>query len=310
MHTVGAVLVTEWYDNPNVTAIIWAGLPGQETGNAITDVLYGKYTPSGKLPFTMGASRSDYSADVLYTPNNGGGPPQQDFSEGVFIDYRGFDSKNITPIYEFGFGLSYTTFSYSNLQVSKLSAPAYVPASGMTTAAPTYGNSSLNPASYLLPSNLTLVPTYIYPYINSTDLRSSSNDSNYGEANSSYIPANAQDGSPQPILPAGGGQGGNPGLYDALYSVTASVTNTGSIPAYEVPQLYVSLGGDEPPVVLRGFDKLFIGPGASVEFNVQLTRRDVSEWDVASQNWIVTNNTKTVYVGSSSRKLPLSAVLS
>lgn len=63
MHTVGPVLVDEWYQNPNVTAILWAGIPGQESGNAITDVLYGKVNPGGKTPFTWGASRTAYTTD-------------------------------------------------------------------------------------------------------------------------------------------------------------------------------------------------------------------------------------------------------
>lgn len=71
MHTVGPVLVDAWYDNPNVTAIIWAGIPGQESGNSIADILYGRVNPSGKLPFTFGRYRGQYGADILYNPNNG-----------------------------------------------------------------------------------------------------------------------------------------------------------------------------------------------------------------------------------------------
>jgi beta-glucosidase len=87
---VGIVNVTQWYDNENVTAILWAGLPGQESGNAIVDVLYGNYNPGGKLPFTIGRNRDDYGADVIYEPNNGQfDAPQDDFEDtGVFLDYR------------------------------------------------------------------------------------------------------------------------------------------------------------------------------------------------------------------------------
>jgi len=93
MHTVGPVIVTPWYDNPNITAIIWAGIPGQESGNAIADILYGRVNPSGKLPFTFGAARGEYGTDILYEANNGEGPPQDNFQEGIFIDYRAFDRK-------------------------------------------------------------------------------------------------------------------------------------------------------------------------------------------------------------------------
>ena len=59
MHSGGPVLVDAWYDHPSVTAIIWAGMPGQESGNSLVDVLYDKAPPSSKLPFTIGAARSD-----------------------------------------------------------------------------------------------------------------------------------------------------------------------------------------------------------------------------------------------------------
>lgn len=134
LHTVGAVLVDEWYENPNVTAIIWAGLPGQESGNAIVDILYGKENPGGKTPFTWAAAREDYGTEVLYEPNNGVNAPQDDFTEGIFIDYRHFDRANITPIYEFGFGLSYTTFEYSDIQVQAHPSKPYTSTSGMLHA--------------------------------------------------------------------------------------------------------------------------------------------------------------------------------
>lgn len=65
MHTVGQVIMEPWIDLPNVKAVVWAGLPGQESGNAITDVLFGMVNPSGRLPFTMARQRSDYGADVI-----------------------------------------------------------------------------------------------------------------------------------------------------------------------------------------------------------------------------------------------------
>ncbi|GAB7353085.1 hypothetical protein MBLNU459_g3630t1 [Dothideomycetes sp. NU459] len=310
MHTVGAVLVDAWYDNPNVTAIIWAGIPGQESGNAIADVLYGRVNPSGKLPFTFGASRGEYGTDLLYEPNNGDGAPQDDFEEGVFIDYRAFDHLDETPIYEFGFGLSYTTFSYSNLQVTaNASAPAYVPTSGFTTSAKTYGTVSNVTSDYTFPAGFHQVPLYIYPYLNASTLAGASMDPQYG-INYTF-PAGSSSSAPQPLLPAGGAPGGNPGLYDILFTVTATVTNTGSVAGEEVPQLYISLGGpNDPKVALRQFDKFSIAPGASETFTAQLTRRDLSNWDTLTQDWFISSFTKTVYVGSSSRKLPLSAVLS
>lgn len=308
LHTVGPVLLGNYSDNPNITAILWAGLPGEQSGNSIADVLYGRVNPSGRLPFTMAKAREDYGTDIVYAPNNSGGAPQIDFTEGNFIDYRSFDSKNITPVYEFGYGLSYTTFAYSNLKISKLAVGAYTPTTGQTVPAPVLGQVDTDTTNYLFPADIKPVPLYIYPYINSTELEESANFSDYALPGS--IPPNSQDGSPQPLKPAGGAPGGNPQLYDVLYQVTATITNTGKIPGTEVPQLYLSLGGPSDPTrVLRGFERLSIDAGARVTFSVDLTRRDISNWDPIVQNWVISSYTKTVYVGSSSRKLPLRATL-
>ncbi|TKX18771.1 putative beta-glucosidase A-2 [Elsinoe australis] len=307
IHSVGPVLVTDWYQNPNITAIVWAGIPGQESGNAIADVLYGKINPSGKLPFTMGSYRGEYGADVIYVPNNGAGAPQDNFQEGVFIDYRAFDKFNITPIYEFGYGLSYTTFEYSNLQVTARNAAPYTPASGNTEAAPTYGTIDNMTSSYVFPPGFVQLDRYIYPYLNASTLREAAQDPNYG-INYTF-PADGYDSSPQPRLPASGAPGGNPGLYEVLYTVTADVRNTGDVAGEEVAQLYVSLGGFNPRVQLRGFEKQLIQPGETATFSFDITRRDLSNWDVTQDNWVVYDFPKSVYVGASSRKLPLSAPL-
>ncbi|KAF8602046.1 beta-glucosidase [Ceratobasidium sp. AG-I] len=122
VHSVGPMIIESWIDNPNVTAVLWAGLPGQESGNALVDVLYGDVNPSAKLPYTIAKQRSDYGVDVLY---NGTGIPQIPYTEGQYFDYRHFDKSNITPRFAFGFGLSYTSFSYANLKVTKVSNVAY-----------------------------------------------------------------------------------------------------------------------------------------------------------------------------------------
>lgn len=308
LHTVGPVLLSNYSDHPNITAILWAGLPGEQSGNSIADVLYGRVNPSAKLPFTLGKTRKDYGTDLLYVPNEGTDAPQVNFTEGNFIDYRAFDEADITPVYEFGYGLSYTTFAYSDLKISKTAAGDYTPTTGRTAAAPVLGAAGNNTADYLLPANFSAVPLFVYPYLNFTDLEKSANDSNYGVPG--FIPAGSQDGSSQPLLPAGGAPGGNPELYDVLYQVTATITNTGNISGSEVPQLYISLGGpSDPKVALRGFERLPIGPGQSAKFSVDLTRRDVSNWNPAVQNWVISDHKKTVYLGKSSRKLLLSAPL-
>jgi beta-glucosidase len=311
IHSTGPVLVTDWYQSPNITAILWAGVPGQESGHSITDVLYGKVNPAARTPFTWGLNRESYGTDVLYKPNNGNGAPQDDFAEGSFIDYRHFDQANIVPIYEFGFGLSYTSFSYSNLRVENRNARAYTPTTGTTPAAPSFGTFSNNTADYLFPKDkIRYTYQYIYPYLNVTDPKAASADPHYGQTAAQFMPPHAVDGSSQPKLPSSGQPGGNPQLWDVMFTVTATIKNTGSVAGDEVPQLYVSLGGPtDPPRVLRGFDRTRIEPGASALFRADITRRDLSNWDTVAQNWVVSSYPKTVYVGSSSRKLPLSAKL-
>jgi beta-glucosidase len=238
IHSGGPVLVGDWYDNPNVTGILWAGMPGQESGNSITDVLYGYVNPGGKSPFTWGKAREDYSADVLYTPNNGVEAPQIDFTEGLFVDYRGFDRANVTPIYEFGFGLSYTTFAYSNIRVRPLrNAAPYTPTTGLTDPAPAAGNFSRDWSDYLFPESIRRIPLLLYPWLNTTDPAESSGDPDYGLEIDEYLPENATSASPQSLLAAGGAPGGNPGLYEEVAIVTAEITNTGSVVGDEVPQL-------------------------------------------------------------------------
>lgn len=121
IHSVGIRLVDEWIDHPNVTAVIYALLPGEETGNSIVDVLYGDVYPSGRLPFTVAKNESDYG-NLLNTTIGSGPFPQDNFTEGLYIDYRFFDVQEIEPQFEFGFGLSYASFAYSDLSVLSGSA--------------------------------------------------------------------------------------------------------------------------------------------------------------------------------------------
>jgi len=113
----GAVDIAEYASHPNVTAILAAGLPGEQTGIAIANVVYGDISPSGKLPFTMGASINDYPPNGIQRESTEA--PKVNFTEGTFIDYRWFDEQNIEPVYEFGFGLSYSTFSYSGVNLER-----------------------------------------------------------------------------------------------------------------------------------------------------------------------------------------------
>ncbi|HEV8133512.1 MAG TPA: glycoside hydrolase family 3 C-terminal domain-containing protein [Pyrinomonadaceae bacterium] len=115
LNTGCMVLVHRWADA--VLAIVQAWYPGQDDGEIIADVLFGNVNPSGKLPITFPKRREDtgITTAVQYPGVNGLGR----YSEGVFVGYRHFDKEDITPQFPFGHGLSYTTFEYSNLKLSR-----------------------------------------------------------------------------------------------------------------------------------------------------------------------------------------------
>lgn len=120
----GGVNTMPWATNPNITAILAAHYPGEQTGHSIVDILFGDVNPSGRLPYTIPKSEADYDIPITNLTNTNTTDPnawQANFTEGLMIDYRHFDAKNITPLYEFGFGLSYTTFTLSShLTITKL----------------------------------------------------------------------------------------------------------------------------------------------------------------------------------------------
>ncbi|KAH9931542.1 glycoside hydrolase [Fomitopsis serialis] len=115
IHAGGPVLVEAWIDNPHVTAVVAAHFPGQESGDAIANVLFGDVSPSGKLPYTIGRSLDDYPPNTI--SDDPVLNPQANFTESTLIDYRWFSAHNITPRFEFGYGLSYSTFAYNNISV-------------------------------------------------------------------------------------------------------------------------------------------------------------------------------------------------
>lgn len=212
-----------------MVAVVWAGIPGQESGNALVDILYGSTSPSGKLPYTIAKTASDYGTSI----QNG----DDSFTEGLYIDYRHFDKSNIAPRYEFGFGLSYTTFSYSGLTISSLST-----STGSTATAP----------------------------------------------------------------------GGTANLYDVVATVTATITNNGTVTGAEVAQLYIGMPSSapaSPPRQLRGFAKLGLTAGTSGTASFPLRRKDLSYWDASGQKWVLPSGGWTVGVGASSRDIRLTGPL-
>jgi beta-glucosidase len=90
IHNAGPRIVDAWIDHPNVTAVIFAHTPGQESGNALVEVIYGKQSPSGRMPYTLAKQESDYGALLRPSLPDQKNPmfPQSDFTEGLNIDVR------------------------------------------------------------------------------------------------------------------------------------------------------------------------------------------------------------------------------
>ncbi|TRM61488.1 glycoside hydrolase family 3 protein [Schizophyllum amplum] len=253
VNSVGAMIVEAWIDHPNVKAVVWSGLPGQEAGNSVTDILYGAYNPSGRLPYTIAKSEDDYSASVLYTADVE--VPDINYSEGLFVDYRHFDANDIEPRFEFGFGLSYTTFEYADLVVE-------------------------------------------------------------GSA--------ASDESP----PTGPGSSLDPWLHEPVVTVSFTIENTADVAGHEVhscpslstlpdtlsvqiPQLYVTFpeAAESAPLNLKGFDSVYVAPGDVAPVSLELSRYDLSVWDVMAQSWVVPEGEATISIGASSRDIRLTGTV-
>lgn len=110
----GNVDMTPWVDD--VGAIVNAWYPGEEGGTALAQILFGDYSPSGKLPASFERRLEDNPAFHNYYPAKGDSHVR--YSEGVFLGYRHYDRSDIKPLFPFGYGLSYTIFAYSNLSVA------------------------------------------------------------------------------------------------------------------------------------------------------------------------------------------------
>ncbi|KAG9230706.1 glycoside hydrolase superfamily [Amylocarpus encephaloides] len=304
VHSIGPVVVESWVNLPGVKAVIMANLPGQESGNAIADVLVGNVNPSGKLPYTIGKSLEDYGpgGKVMYYPN--GAVPQQTFSEGLYIDYRWFDKHANAPRYEFGFGLSYTTFDYSNLVIKKFLEKTPLPAPRPSVLPPPKLDDAIpDPSEALFPAGFRKLSKFIYPYLDKIpDMKK--NKYPYPEGYDII----------QPPSQAGGDEGGNPDLWNVYATASVDIKNTGSREGQEVVQLYLSyvdVAGeatkvDFPVRVLRAFEKISLAKDEMKTVTFNLTRRDLSYWDVLRQNWVMPHEGKiTIRVGASSRDLRL-----
>ena len=102
--------------------------------------------------------------------------------------------------------------------------------------------------------------------------------------------------------------GGNPALWEHIFCVTATVKNTGPVAGHAVPQLYLGLAqpanqDTTPKKVLRGFEKIMLNPGESAPTQFFLTRRDISYWDIFTQQWMIESGAVSVMAGFSSRDI-------
>jgi beta-glucosidase len=233
-------------NHPNVSAIIYHYYPGQEGGKALADVLYGDEAPSGRLPFTIARDVKDYDLSSYFnlTGSENIQEPSAVFSSESLTDYRFFDYNKVEPLYEFGFGLPYTKFEFTNLKVNKKAAK-HTPLVVKTN-------------EVLLDSDLD--------------------------------------------------------LYDQAIELAVEVKHTGSVNAKEVVQVYVSYpdsGTNKRPTKnLRGFEKVDVKAGGKTKVTAALNNKDLAVWNTERQGWEILKGTYALSVGSSSRKLPLTATVS
>lgn len=211
----GSVATKDWLGDVPVLLQTWYA--GQEAGNALAKILFGGVNPSGKLPMSWEKKIDDNPTFKNYYEANGSRDVR--YQEGIFLGYRYYDTYKVQPLFPFGFGLSYTSFTFSNLEVT-----------------------------------------------------------------------------PQPASQTG------------WITVRFDVKNTGKRSGAEVAQIYVgdpSATIPRPVKELKGFSRVTLAPGTSRHVMVKLDRRSLAYWDTHTHQWRVDPGKFIVYVGDSSRDLPL-----
>ncbi len=115
----GVVATADWRNYPDAILLAWQ--TGQEGANAIVEILKGKVNPSGKLPMSFPMEYSDVPSAKTFPGEPADNPVNAVYSEGIYVGYRYYESFKVPTAYEFGYGLSYTQFEYSNIQLSSKS---------------------------------------------------------------------------------------------------------------------------------------------------------------------------------------------
>lgn len=307
--TVGQLVLEEWHDLPSVKAVLFQHMPGQEAGEALTNVLYGDVSPSGHLPYSITYREEDMPESVTKLIDSAFlNQPQDTYTEKLYIDYRYLNAEDIKPRYAFGHGLSYTTFSYSDASITKVTqlglVPPERPAKGPILD---YSQDIPDPSEAVAPQGFKHIWRYIYSWLSESDAQKAANDAS--KEYDAYPDGYSEEQRPAPR--AGGGLGGNPALWDVAYTVSVTVTNTGDEYAGKASvQLYLSypegIPYDTPIIQLRDFEKTAeLAPGESETVELTLTRKDVSIWDVEIQDWVVpeVDGAYRVWIGAASDDL-------
>lgn len=297
LQTVGPILMEEWHDLPTVKAIVFQHLPGQEAGVSLTRVLYGDESPSGHLPYSITYKESDLPDSVDLVGGVQLGQPQDTYSERHYIDYRYLNANNIRPRYPFGHGLSYTSFSLSQATIENVDdITSEPPPPPQKLPTPSYPTEIPSPSEALSAPDFPRVWRYIYSFLSVSDAEK---QYEIGRSNETRYPypsgySNVQRSS---SVPAGGGSGGNPALFNPVFAINVTVRNEGglrNVSGKAVVQAYVQFPDsvqsefDTPPLQLRDFGKTqTLRWGDSETLQLSLTRKDISVWDVRRQNWVV-----------------------
>jgi len=108
----GSAVSMPWLDQ--VAGVVFAWYGGNETGNAIADIVYGKVNPSGRLPISLPKREQDIAASTNYKSARN----KIHYEEGIWVGYKHHNERKIAPLFPFGHGLSYTTFEYSDLKIT------------------------------------------------------------------------------------------------------------------------------------------------------------------------------------------------
>lgn len=126
MHGGTGLKMSDWIDQ--VPAALHAFYPGQNGGQALAEILFGKVNPSGKLPISIERNIEDNPAYASFKNfDNTGVVTEMSYADDLMLGYRGYEKKGIKPLYPFGYGMSYTTFGYSNISVTPGVAVAGAP---------------------------------------------------------------------------------------------------------------------------------------------------------------------------------------